>query len=323
MGSAPTSSSATGSHAAEGSVREPWCRRDSLRGPAGKDTGGAATGQVTVPPRTQPGGLLSPASGRGGLPGQAPTAHGLARSLRAVPAAARGLPDPARGRACTRGRLLRPGRLGGDLGRRGLRRLRSRRSGRDRARRRLPGQPRPASFGAVPGRSAGPRGRPCPAAPALPAPALRRGLGDRLGLAGALPRAPRRPGLDDADQGNAARRGDRRPARVGEGRRRARDDRRSGAERPLSRLPSRERVLAGADGRASARRRQPPRLHRRGTARSPTSACRSSSRASSRAARSPARRRSRRSITSRRSSRSGEAPRWAPSARSTRTATSS
>ena len=43
------------------------------------------------------------------------------------------------------------------------------------------------------------------AAAAAPAAARRRRLGDRLGLARALPRAARRPARDDADQGHAAR----------------------------------------------------------------------------------------------------------------------
>ncbi len=58
----------------------------------------------------------------------------------------------------------------------------------------------------------------------------RRRLGDRLGVPGALPRAARAPGMDDADQGHAAG-GRRRPGRVREGCGRARDDRRSRAER--------------------------------------------------------------------------------------------
>jgi fumarate hydratase class II len=42
-----------------GSVRKPRCGQDSLRRPPGKDAGGAATGKVTAPSRTRPGGLLS------------------------------------------------------------------------------------------------------------------------------------------------------------------------------------------------------------------------------------------------------------------------
>jgi GNAT superfamily N-acetyltransferase len=42
----------------EGPVQEPRCGRDSRRSPGGKDAGGAATWEVTVPPRTPPGGLL-------------------------------------------------------------------------------------------------------------------------------------------------------------------------------------------------------------------------------------------------------------------------
>ena len=61
----------------------------------------------------------------------------------------------------------------------------------------------------------------------------RRRLGDRLRLAGALPRPPRPAGLDVPDQGHAPARGARRGR---EGRSRARDDRRPRAKRSLAGL---------------------------------------------------------------------------------------
>ena len=91
----------------------------------------------------------------------------------------------------------------------------------------------------------------------------RRRLGDRLRLAGALPRPPRPASLDVPDQGNAAAR---RARRGGEGRGRARDDRRPRAQRPLPRLRAGLRALAGADGGARAGRRDAPRLDGRGNA---------------------------------------------------------
>ena len=66
-----------------------------------------------------------------------------------------------------------------------------------------------------------------------------------------------------SDQGHAARR---RADRVGEGRRRTRDDRRPRAQRPLSRLHGRHGALAAAARGAAARRRRPPRRHGRGRA---------------------------------------------------------
>ena len=72
-----------------------------------------------------------------------------------------------------------------------------------------------------------------PLRPLRAAAARRRRLGDRLGLARALPRAARAAAADDADQGHAAGgRGRRRR----EGRGRARDDRRPRAQRPRARL---------------------------------------------------------------------------------------
>src|ERR1700704_6189511 len=74
--------------------------------------------------------------------------YGLSAALRrtsgAVPAAARRLPDPARGGGPSRSRCVCDRRLGAQLGRRRLRRGDRRRAGRDRPRRRLPGEPRPA-----------------------------------------------------------------------------------------------------------------------------------------------------------------------------------
>ena len=148
------------------------------------------------------------------------------------------------------------------------------------------GRPRPALAAAL-----------APLRPAAAPPVRRRRLGDRLGLAGALPGTSRRPAGDDADQGHAAgRRGRRRR----EGRCRARDDRRPRAERPLARLRAGYGALAGADGRSASSpgsrtssRLVEGRAATRRRARGDPRARRS------RAARSPARRRSRRSTTSR------------------------
>ena len=117
----------------------------------------------------------------------------------------------------------------------------------------------------------------------------RRRLGDRLRLAGALPRPARPAGLDVPDQGHAAAR----RARGGrEGLGRARDDRRPRAERPLPRLRAGLGALAGADGRARAGGRHASRLDGRGNAREAASAWPSCSQRPSPAAPSRARRRS-------------------------------
>ena len=87
-----------------------------------------------------------------------------------------------------------------------------------------------------------------PLRPLEPEPLAGDGLDDRLGVAGAAALAPRLARAHDADQGHAA---ERRSDRVGEGRGRARDDRRPRAQRPLARLRAGERPLAGA-ARASA-----------------------------------------------------------------------
>ena len=160
------------------------------------------------------------------------------------------------------------------------------------------------------GDPAGARGRACAAASAPPTSVRGRRLGDRLRVAGAVPRPARRAALDDADQGHPP---DRRGHRRREGRRRAHDDRRSRAQRSLARLPGRIDSLAGVDGAARARGRDPPRLDRRGPPASGHRPGRDPARDLSRAARSPARRRSPRSITSLGSSPSGAAPRWARS----------
>ena len=102
--------------------------------------------------------------------------------------------------------------------------------------------------------------------------------------------APARPArVDLPDQGHAPAR---RARRGREGLGRARDDRRSGAERPLPRLRARLGAVARADGRARARRRHPPRLDGRRNAARRTSAWRSCSRRRSREAPSRERRRS-------------------------------
>ena len=69
---------------------------------------------------------------------------------------------------------------------------------------------------------------------------------------------------DAADQGDPAPRRPRGAPRLGQGRRRARHDRRPRAQRPLARLRPRHGPLAGADGRRAAGRRRAPRLDRRG-----------------------------------------------------------
>ena len=102
-----------------------------------------------------------------------------------------------------RERRFRDRPLAADLERRRLRRGRSARAERDRARRRLPGQPRAAPLGTVRGRSGRARRPPlCPRSTqsrALPG----QRLDDRLGLAGALPRAAWEPRVDVPDQGDA------------------------------------------------------------------------------------------------------------------------
>ena len=126
--------------------------------------------------------------------------------------------------------------------------------------------------------------------------ARRRRLGDRLRLAGALPRPPRPARLDVPDQGHAAAR---RARRGREGRGRARDDRRPRAERPLARLRAGLGALARADGRARARRRRRTSSRRSRARCATTSASPSCSPRRSPAAPSRARRRSRRSTRSR------------------------
>src|SRR6188472_1901805 len=157
----------------------------------------------------------------------------------------------------------------------GRARPRRRRRGRarvDRARRRLPGQSRPAPLGAVLGLPARARRQARPsdtterrAARRQRVAAVRgKRLGDRLCLARALPHEERGRAPHTAHQGNQAPRWPRGASRVGQGRRRARHDRRSRAQRPLARLPAGHRSLAGADGRRAACRRRASRLDRRG-----------------------------------------------------------
>src|SRR5439155_8022468 len=134
------------------------------------------------------------------------------------------------------------------------------REGCDRARRRLPGQPRAAPARGLRRRRNGPRVGARAAAAAAPAPARRCRLDDRLGLPGALPGTARPAHLDDADQGHAPGRGGR---RVGEGLGGARDDRRPRAQRPLTGLRARVGALARADGATRAGRGHAPRLDRR------------------------------------------------------------
>ena len=126
----------------------------------------------------------------------------------------------------------------------------------DRAGRRVPGERRPASRRAVRGRPARAGSAARAAAPAPSRSVRDRGLGGRVRLAGAVPRPPWRPGLDDADQGHPPARRVCRATCVREGRGRARDDRRPRAERSLARLRARHRPLAGAHGHAGARRRR-------------------------------------------------------------------
>ena len=151
--------------------------------------------------------------------------------------------------------------VGAVVGRCGLRR-----SGRggargDRARRRLPGQPRPA-----PERR---RSRATPAALAerLASFAPRLLAGDGWAVVSASPElflARRGRRVWTAPIKGTRPLGEHVEGREGRGR--ARDDRRPRAQRPLPRLRARVGALAGADGRARARRRHAPRLDGRGHA---------------------------------------------------------
>ena len=98
------------------------------------------------------------------------------------------------------------------------------------------------------------------------APAPGRRLDDRLGFAGAVPLSPRTAGVDPSDQGDAAQGRTGRAPGLGEGRGRARDDRRPRAQRSLSCLRAGERAVAGAHGPRAARRGRAPRLDGRGRA---------------------------------------------------------
>ena len=203
------------------------------------------------------------------------TPDGDAGPAGAVSAAAGRSRGPPRGRlSCARGRVPHR-RLGAELDRRGVRGSGRGGSGRDRGRRRLPGQSRAAPVRALRGRPGRPRGCARAAPPARAAAARRRRLGDRLRLARALPRPARATRVDAADQGNAPAGLGRRPCRLREGRGRERDDRRPRAQRPLARVRARQCALARADGGASARRRRPPRLDGRGSFAARTSASQS------------------------------------------------
>ena len=127
----------------------------------------------------------------------------------------------------------------------------------------------------------------------------RRRLDDRLGLAGALPRAPWRRPLQTMPIKGTRPLGGEGFAERREGSCRARDDRRPRAQRPLSRLRARQRSLARADDRARACRRRAPRLRRSRARCGPTSVSPSCSRRPFPAVPSPARRRSPPSTTSR------------------------
>ena len=195
--------------------------------------------------------------------------------------------------------------------------------------RRVPGEHRAAPRRALPGPPARSRRLPRLADPAEGLAPRRRGLahargaglGDRLGLARALPRTSRGQGLDDADQGHTPGRLGCGAPRLREGRRRARHDRRPRAQRPLARLPRRNRAVAAADGHGAARGSRAHGLARRGAAARPTSGSPTCSTRPSPVAPSPARPRSPRSTRSRRWSRSAAARRWARSGACTATAT--
>src|SRR5262245_40128836 len=161
------------------------------------------------------------------------------------------------------GRLFPDRRVARDLEPHCVRRRDRDRAGSDPRGRRVPGEPRPASLGRVRRRPARTRRGARSAAAARVDSAAGRPLDDRLGLAGdpAAEARPDRPHL--SDQGHASRG---RSDPVGEGHRGARDDRRPRAQRPLPRLRSRQRPLAGAARRAPARRRHAPRRHGRGRA---------------------------------------------------------
>ena len=187
-------------------------------------------------------------SRRGGLPRLRPLAVDpslvVARSARAVPRPpVGGVSNPVR--PCTRSFRGRRRRrcVGAVVDCCGVSLRHRRGSRRNRARRRLPGQPRPAPASAIRRRAAC-IGSASGAASSTPSRCVRHGgLGRRLRVARALPRTPRRPDPDDADQGNAAAGTCGRAARVGEGHRRAHDDRGPRAQRPLSRFRARERCI--------------------------------------------------------------------------------
>ena len=216
-------------------------------------------------------------------------------------------PEPCRPlplAACRRGgrrrervaRFLRDRTLGADVD--GGRVRRGRRGGayRDRPGRRLPGKPRAASPGAVLRRSAR-AGQAPPGAPAAAAETFRhRHLECDLRVPRALPLAAGRPPQHQADQGNAAARCGRRAPRLGEGRGRARHDRRSRTQRSLACVRGRFHPLARADGDAGASGRRAHGLDGRGDAPARRRAGERFSRRPSPEARLRALRRSRRSI---------------------------
>ena len=163
-------------------------------------------------------------------------------------------------------RRLRARGLGADVD---GRRARARDRGgarRDRARRRLPGQPRAAPAAPFAGDPRVSRGASPRCDPFTPSPFVAGTLGRRLGLARALPLPPRRPDLDDADQGHEAARRRGRAACVREGRGRARHDRRPRAQRPLARVRRGHGALARAHGDPRARGRRAHGLDGRGHA---------------------------------------------------------
>ena len=146
-------------------------------------------------------------------------------------------------------------RLGADVGAVRIRRRRHGGPQRNRPWRRLPGQPRPAPFGAVSGR---PR-------PRLPPPWRPSSPTTRDRSAATAGRSSPRPrscssGAEAIASGRARSRAPAPPAaaassRPRQGRCGARDDRRSRAQRSLARLCGRQRAVAGADDGPSARRR--------------------------------------------------------------------
>ena len=166
------------------------------------------------------------------------------------------------------------------------------------------------------------RGRPRPAGRGARRRDARRRLVDRVGDARAVPAPPRGRRRDDADQGHASGVEHRPDRRRSQGSRRARDDRRPRAQRPRPGLRAAQRARSRPAGRAADGRRPPPGVPRAG----PAAAGRGAGRAAARDLPRRVDHRRAQGVGDQphrpRSSRSAAARRWARSAVSTRTGTS-